>query len=139
MTLRRWRASGVRPLERPALMIDLPDMIAIDDDWIEERAVEFVTLDRALAEWLRQHPAASRARLYTNWSYLEGIRAEELSRCNLQAEREALRAEAINGLAWALGFSEPAPTGAIWKTILKCQHHDVYCFSAPGCLNRSAG
>ena len=57
-----------------------------------------------LAERLRQHPAGSRARLYTNWSYLEGIRAEELSRCNLQAEREALRAEAINSLAWALGF-----------------------------------
>ena len=127
-------------LSAPPLMIDLPDMIAIDDDWIEERkAVEFVTLDQALRERLREHPAASRARLYTNWSYLEGIRAEELSRCNLLAEREALRAEAINGLAWALGLSEPVSTDGIWKTILKSQHHDAYCFSAPELRLKSIG
>jgi len=127
-------------LSAPPLLIDLPDMIAIDDAWIEERkALEFVTLDAGLAERWEQSPSRGRVRLRTNWSYLEGIRAEELSRCSIQAEREALRAESLNGLAWALGLMVPVSTDSIWKTILKCQHHDVYCFSAPELRDKAIG
>ena len=142
MTLRETLAREVvlGRLSAPPLMIDLPDMIAIDDTWIEERkAVEFVTLDQALSDRLDANPARARARMYTNWSYLEGIRAEELSRGNFLAEREALRAEALNGLAWGFGLADAAAIDAIWKTILKCQHHDVYCFSAPELRDKAIG
>ena len=142
MTLRENLAREVvlARLGAPPLMIEMPDMTAIDEVWIEKRkALEFVTLEQALSDRLDKNPVGPNVRLYTNWSYLEGIRAEQLSRCNLQAEREALRAEALNSLAWVLGFSEPASTHAIWKTILKSQHHDVYCFSAPELREKAIG
>jgi alpha-mannosidase len=142
MTLRETLAREVvlARLGAPPLMIDLPDMIAIDDTWIEERkALEFVTLEPALKDRLDKSPSGARVRLYTNWSYLEGIRAEELSRSNVAAEREALRAEALTALAWALDFAEPVDTKTVWKTILKCQHHDVYCFSAPELRDKAIG
>ena len=127
-------------LSAPPLMIDLPDMIAIDDAWIEERkALEFVTLEDALAGRLEENPVRPKVRLYTNWSYIEGIRAEQLSRSTIEAEREALRAEAFNALAWGLGLAEAASTDEIWKTILKSQHHDVYCFSAPELRDKAIG
>jgi len=116
----------------PTLFIDLPDMIGIDDSWMEERSpVDFVTLDSALAARLKEDSEHSPVRLFTNWSYLEGIRAEELSRCNWHAEHQALKLEAFNSLAGALLGCSPIPTDEFWKTILKYQHHDVYCFSAP--------
>jgi alpha-mannosidase len=127
-------------LSAPPVLIDLPDMIAIDDAWMAERsAVAFTTLDQALTERLEKNPERPSARLFTNWSYLEGIRAEELSRCNWQAERGALRAEAITSLAYILTGRAPESTDPIWKTILKCQHHDVYCFSAPELRAKSIG
>jgi alpha-mannosidase len=125
-------------LNAPSLFIDLPDMIGIDDAWMDERsAVEFVTLEAALDKRLEKTIEYPRARLFTNWSYLEGIRAEELSRCNWQAEHAALKAEALNGLAYTLAQRSPDSTDEIWKTILKCQHHDVYCFSAPELRGKS--
>jgi hypothetical protein len=128
----------LRRLGAPSLFIDLPDMIGIDDVWMNERsAVDFVTLDGALKNRLEKTPDSPRARLFTNWSYIEGIRAEELSRCNWQAEHEALKAEALNSLAFALTHRVPESMDVIWKTILKCQHHDVYCFSAPGLKAKS--
>lgn len=127
-------------LSAPSLFIDLPDMISIDDAWMDERsAVDFVTLDTALKIRLEKTSECPRARLFTNWSYLEGIRAEELSRCNWLAEHEALRAEALNSLAVALTQRAPESTDEIWKTILKCQHHDVFCFSAPELKDKSIG
>jgi len=119
-------------LNAPSLFIDLPDMIDIDEAWMNERSpVDFVTLEIALKNRLKKTHKCPRARLYTNWSYLEGIRAEELSRCNWRAEHEALRAEALNSMAHALTQRAPDSMDENWKTILKCQHHDVYCFSAP--------
>jgi alpha-mannosidase len=119
-------------LNAPSLFIDLPDMIGLDDAWMNERStVDFVTLETALIKRLEKNLESPRVRLFTNWSYLEGIRAEELSRYNWQAEHEALRADALNSLAYALTQRTPESMDEIWKTILKCQHHDVYCFSAP--------
>jgi hypothetical protein len=125
-------------LGAPPVMIDMPDMIEITPEWLaDRRAVEFVLLNEALEERLRAAPERSRVRLYTNWSYLEGIRAEELSRANWLAERSALRAEAIQAIAFVVLRKTPASTGQIWKTILACQHHDVYCFSAPELRQKS--
>ena len=60
MTLRETLAREVvlGRLSAPPLIIDLPDMIALDDAWIEERrAVDFVTLDQALTSgWENTRP-----------------------------------------------------------------------------------
>lgn len=127
-------------LSAPRILIDMPDMIAIDDAWMDERsAVDFCALESVLLEQLVKRTEHPKARLYTNWSYLEGIRAEELSRCDWQAEREALRAEALISLAYILNRKAPESTDPIWQVILKCQHHDVYCFSAPELREKSIG
>ena len=127
-------------LSVPKVLMDLPDMIAIDDAWMEERsAVDFCTLEKALSELLMKSSKPPKTRLYTNWSYLQGIRAEELSRCNWQAEREVLRAEALISFAYILNRKPPESTDPIWKVILQCQHHDVYCFSAPELREKSIG
>ena len=119
-------------LHVPPIVVESPDLVAIDEAWLAERAgFEFVLLDEALPERLRRAPPRFRARLYANWSYVEGIRAEELSRANWRAEHAALRAEALCVLAFVLVGRPAASTESIWKTILKTQHHDVYCFCAP--------
>ena len=90
-------------LSVPPILVDMPDMIDIGPEWMAERqGVEFVLLDDALGERLQQAKTRPRARLFTHWSYLQGIRAEELSRANFQAERSALRAEALQALAFTL-------------------------------------
>jgi hypothetical protein len=78
-------------------------------------------------------------RLFANWSYVEGIRAEELSRANWLAERAALRAEALGAVAFALLGRAPEPTVMIWKSILTSQHHDVHCFCGPGLKRKAIG
>ena len=124
----------------PPVLIDMPDMIPITPEWMNERkAVEFVLLNEALAERLMHNPARARARLFTHWSYLQGIRVEELARTNLGAERSTLRAEAFQALAFTLLGRQPEPTCQLWKTILTCQHHDVHCFSAPELREKSIG
>ena len=124
----------------PPILIDMPDMIDITPEWMAERqAVEFVLLGEALKERLRLAPPRARARLFTHWSYLQGIRAEELSRTNFQAERSALRAEALQALAFTLLGRPAQSTRQLWKTILTCQHHDVYCFSAPELRAKAIG
>jgi len=142
MTLRETltREVVLDKLGAPPLFIDLPDMIGINEDWIEERkVVEFSLLDDELNARLLKNPPNNSVRLFTNWSYIEGIRAEELSRSNLNAEREVLRAEAMISLAWVLRLSDAKSTKSIWKTILKYQHHDVYCFSAPELREKAIG
>jgi len=119
-------------LSFPPLLVHLPDMVGVDEAWLAERKhVDFVVLDEALQERVREIPRRPRARLSTNWSYIEGIRAEELSRANWAAEVSALQAECLGALAFSLDGAEPAPVAAVWKTILTAQHHDAYCFSAP--------
>jgi hypothetical protein len=106
----------------PPVMVEIPDLIDVDENWINERAqADFALLDDTLEERRQAFPPRFKTRLYTNWSYIEGIRAEELSRNNWQAETSALRAEALNGMAYALMGRAPDSTDAIWKKILKPQ------------------
>jgi alpha-mannosidase len=119
-------------LHVPPVMVEIPDLIEVDQQWLAERAqADFALLDDALTERYQAHPPQFQVRFFTNWSYIEGIRAEELSRSNWQAEGSALQAEALNALAFALLRRPAAPTDPIWKKILTTQHHDVYCFCAP--------
>ena len=127
-------------LHVPPVLVESPDLVAVDEDWLAERSqVEFVLLDEALPERLQTAPPRFQARLYANWSYIEGVRAEELSRANWLAERSALRAEALGALAFALTRRAPEATDDLWKTILTTQHHDVYCFCAPDLKRKSIG
>lgn len=127
-------------LRVPPIILANPDMISIDEDWLaRHKGVELVLLDDVLGEELKAHPPQSKVRHFCNWSYIEGIRAEELSRSDWQAEVSSLRAEALNALAYAL-LGRPADcTERIWKTILATQHHDVYCFCGPEIRDKSIG
>ena len=88
-------------------------MVSINDQWLEDRKqVDFVLLDEELPRRLAQAPARFQSRIFTNWSYIEGIRAEELSRNNFLAEQGALSAEALNAMANVLLGREPQPTDA---------------------------
>ena len=116
----------------PPVLVQIPDLEGIDQEWIDERSkAEFVLLDVALEERRKAFPPRFHLRFYTNWSYIEGIRAEELSRRNWGAEAAALQAEALNALAFTLVGRAPDSTDPVWKKILTAQHHDVYCFCAP--------
>ena len=119
-------------LHVPPVMVEIPDLIEVDDEWLAERSqADFVLLDEALVERYQVHPPQFHTRFFTNWSYIEGIRAEELSRNNWKAEGSALQAEALNALAFALLQRPATSTDPVWKKILTTQHHDVYCFCAP--------
>jgi alpha-mannosidase len=121
------RETMLEKLRVPPILLSAPDMISIDNQWIaEHKEIDIVLLDVALPERLAKCPPRARARFYTNWSYIEGVRAEELSRHNWCAEAAALQAEGLNALAFALLGRPAQSTDSIWKSILATQHHDVY-------------
>lgn len=127
-------------LQTPPIIIQGQDMRAVDAAWLAQYdQADFVLLDEALEERVRRYPPRARARVFSPWSYIEGMRAEELSRCNWRAEAAALRAEALNALAFTLVDRQPPSSEAIWKDILTSQHHDVYCFSAPELRTKAIG
>lgn len=127
-------------LQVPPILVEIPDMNAVDDQWMADRQKgDFVLLDEALAERLRKYPPRFQSRMYTNWSYIEGIRAEELSRCNFIAEQSVLRAEAVQAIGSILLDREFPSTSPVWKTILATQHHDVYCFCGPEIREKCIG
>jgi hypothetical protein len=141
-TINEWAVKEVLPglLHAPPIIVHAPDMLAIDDDWLARHdQVDFVLLDEALDERLTQSPPRARARFYANWSYVEGIRAEELSRCNWQAEASALQAEALNALAYVTLGRTPESTDTLWKSILRAQHHDAYCFGSVELRDKAVG
>jgi len=117
----------------PIIRAEFPDMIEIDDKWVAARAknAEFVLLDKALTERIKKCPPKSKARLYTYWSYVEGVSAEELGRMNKEAEVKAIQAEAINVLASLLGNEPIKNFTPLWEEILESQHHDAYWAGGP--------
>jgi alpha-mannosidase len=127
-------------LRVPPIIVGIPDLIEVDEEWLaKRREFDLVLLDEALEERWQKYPARAQARFFTNWSYIEGIRAEELSRSNWRAEVSALRAEALNALAFTLLGRPAESSDCVWKTILATQHHDVYCFCAPELRDKSIG
>jgi alpha-mannosidase len=127
-------------MQEPPIMLEIPDLVDVNDEWVESRKqTETVLLDQAFAERLQAYPPRSRVRHFTYWSYIEGIRAEELSRRNWTAEKAALQAESLDALAFALMKRPVRSTDPIWKQILTTQHHDVYCFCAPVLREKSVG
>lgn len=107
-----------------------PDLIEVDNDLYRncKSVFDFVLLEEALKQRVRQAPPRAKARVYTYWSYMEGVWAEELLRKNKEAEEIALLTEAMccmSGLAIRPAGRKYA-FRKIWHTILKYQHHDVY-------------
>ena len=119
-------------LHVPGLRISFPDMVEVDERWMaDHRRDRFAVLDDELEARHAAAPPRSRARLWSDWSYAEGIRAEELGRADRRAEAAALAGESLGALARRLVGRRPDSFDAIWRTILTAQHHDAWCFSAP--------
>jgi hypothetical protein len=122
----------------PRLLIDMPDMIEIDEGWLAERSdVEFVLLGEAVGQRLADAPPTGLARLTTSWSYLEGIQAEALSRSIQLAEAALLASDAAQAVAMVVSARSPDSLDGLWQRVLLSQHHDVFCFSAPGLRRRA--
>lgn len=115
----------------PILCIYFPDMKEVGEDWYQEKKKKgsFHLLDEALEEQMEKYPPASRAKLYSYWSYIEGMWAEVLCRKNKEAEVKAVQAEAMLAMAHLTGGQikeTKEKLDTIWRNILTSQHHDVY-------------
>jgi hypothetical protein len=107
-----------------------PDMMEVDDNQYKDLNAVFTTtlLEDAFRETWLKDSAHNSVRIYTNWSYVEGMWAEELLRRNKQAEENAVLAENLCCLALLKGraVDYKAAIKSIWHDILKYQHHDVH-------------
>jgi len=111
------------------LMSDVPDLAEIDQESFEKyhALFDFVNLKDALDERYKNAPPEVTARIYSYWSYAEGVWAEELLRKNKTAEEFAILAEELNSMGRLAGLNTDRSIDIKenWKTILKTQHHDV--------------
>lgn len=111
------------------LMSDVPDLAEIDKETFEKyhALFDFVNLKYALDEIYKTSPPQVTARIYSYWSYAEGVWAEELLRKNKSAEEFAVLSEELNcmGRLGGLNMDRSLDIKENWKTILKSQHHDV--------------
>lgn len=112
----------------PKLWHYFPDMKEIDQAVFDRFSLfDFVRLGDALDERYSLAPPRAKARIFTYWSYTEGVWAEELLRKNKQAEATAVLTEEINSMGKLanLNSDRNIEIRENWKTILKSQHHDV--------------
>ena len=133
----RRREAMLGLLRVPAIVIDMPDLTAIDEAWLAHRPEQLVLLEDALDERLRAAPPRARARFWSGWSYLEGIHAEALIRADRSICSQLWRTEGTQALAWLLGGGEPPSCEEAWRALARAQHHDVHCFCGPD-LRRAA-
>jgi alpha-mannosidase len=122
----------------PPIKAYTPDLIEVDEHMVEEQLKngDFIRLDKALEQRIKEKPPLSKARFYTYWSYVEGIGAEALSRANMKAEQAILQAETIQALLPDNG-NISIDIKTLWKQILKSQHHDAYWAGAPELRQKS--
>jgi hypothetical protein len=106
-----------------------PDHMEVTRDLYDEISVlfDFVLLDKALGELIKTAPPRAKARVFSYWSYAEGVWAEALLRANREAEQVAILAEAMQAMAEAggIGVDRSEEINAIWHRIIKYQSHDV--------------
>jgi len=88
---------------------------------------DWVLLRDALMEICRVSPPRAKAKVFSYWSYIEGVWAEELLRKMKAAEEMAVLAEQVYCMAKLAGLPVDKKNNIekIWKTILKSQHHDI--------------
>ena len=119
------------------LRVDMPDMMEVTAEWMEKvekpaldagQVCEYIQLDQALAELMREYPPEAIGEIDANYAYTEGADAEDLSRANTRAETALLSLEALEGF---LADGGAFDFDTAWKTILKAQHHDAYWIGGP--------
>lgn len=113
----------------PKIWFAFPDLAEVDRETFEEyhSLFDWVLLPDALTQRYKAAPSRAKAKVFSNWSYMEGVWAEELLRANKKAEEAAVLAEQIYcmGKMAGLGVDKTNEIKEIWKTILKSQHHDI--------------
>jgi len=114
----------------PPFWRSIPDMEEITSDLYNsvKKFFDFTSYEEALQERLEVSPPRAKARLYSYWSYIEGMWADELLRKNKEAEETAIMMEALDCLGTLAGYKKnnEKEIEKVWHTILKYQHHDVY-------------
>ncbi len=113
----------------PKIWFAFPDLAEVDRETFEEyhSLFDWVLLGDALTERYKAAPSRAKAKIFSNWSYIEGVWAEELLRANKKAEEAAVLAEQIYcmGKMAGVGVDKSNEIKEIWNTILKSQHHDI--------------
>jgi hypothetical protein len=113
----------------PKIFNVFPDLDEVDKEDFEEnyQLFDWVLFGDALTETHKENPPRAKGRVYSNWSYNEGVWAEELFRVMRQTEAKVLLAEKINAMVVLSGqeLDKSEEIKKIWKTILKSQHHDI--------------
>ncbi|MFC1739671.1 hypothetical protein ACFL1G_11600, partial [Planctomycetota bacterium] len=113
----------------PKIYYEFPDMDEVDRDKYERylRLYDWVLLKDALIGRYEAAPSRAKAKIYSYWSYIEGVWAEELMRQMKSAEDFALLAEQMYCMAKLAGcqVDKSLDIKEIWKEILKSQHHDI--------------
>lgn len=115
-----------------------PDMIELKID----PKYRPVILDEFLVLADRQDPGPRpKVRIPYNCGYLEGTRAEELSRLNWSAETALIQLETLSALLPKNPKSADVQSllHDLWKVWLTAQHHDAYWTGAPGLRERACG
>jgi len=114
----------------PKLRMTFPDMMEIDEEYYTKvkELHDFVLLEDEIRAMLKYTKPSAKIWLYTYWSYVEGVWAEELLRSSRAAEEAAVAAEAVMCMNM-IKTGQKANEGLVnkwWADILKYQHHDVY-------------
>jgi hypothetical protein len=113
----------------PKITYEFPDLDEIDREKYEgyQSLFDWVLLRSVLIERYKVAPPRAKARVFTHWSYIEGVWAEELLRKMKSAEEMAVLAEQVYcmGKLAGLPVDKKDDIEKIWKTILKSQHHDI--------------
>ncbi len=113
----------------PPVWLYCPDMEEIEPKTCDSIAelFDFVLLETGLLQRVKEAPPQAKARIFSYWSYAEGVWGEELLRAIRAAEHAALMAEAVQAMGRQAGLSidRKEDLGKIWRTIIKYQCHDV--------------
>ena len=115
-----------------------PDMIELKIDPKYRPVILDEFLDLADRQYQGPRP---KVRIPYNGGYLEGTRAEELSRLNWSAETALIQLETLSALLPKdpkLADVQPL-LHDLWKVWLTAQHHDAYWTGAPGLKERACG
>jgi hypothetical protein len=113
----------------PPVWLYCPDMEEVDPktcDSIRE-LFDFVLLETELLQRVKAAPPHARARVFSYWSYSEGVWAEELLRAICAAEHAALLAEGVQAMGSQAGIAlnRQEDLRNLWRSIVKYQCHDV--------------
>ena len=94
-------------MQEPPIMLEIPDLVDVNDAGSKPESRPKLSCSiRFFLNGCFRNPR-SHVRHFTYWSYIEGIRAEELSRMNWIAEKAVLQAEGLNAVAFALRYYRP--------------------------------